>query len=57
MQSNIKNIQLSQYNGKHFLHNLLSGRFFTNFVIGLQSITSLNENKSVLMEVEGKKDP
>ena len=57
MQSNIKNIQLSQYNGKHFLHNLLFGRFFTNSVIGLQSITSLNENKSVLMEVEGKKDP
>ena len=57
MQSNIKNIQLSQYNGKHFLHNLLSGRFFNNSVIGLQSITSLNENKSVLMEVEGKKDP
>lgn len=57
MQSNIKNIQLSKHNGKHFLHNLFSSRFFTNSVIGLQSIISLNENKSVLMEVEGKKDP
>ena len=33
------------------------GRFYTNSVIGLQSIISLKENKSVLMEVEGKKDP
>ena len=57
MQSNIKNIQLSKHNGKHFLHNLFSSRFFTNSVIGLQFIISLNENKSVLMEVVGKKDP
>ena len=56
MQSNIKNIQLSKHNGKHFLHKF-SSRFFTNSVIGLQFIISLNENKSVLMEVVGKKDP